>query len=66
VEEVHERAAQRSRGRYPDPPAGPRPDRRYARALDLDRRRHLRARAVEAGERQRDHAVRPASGERCC
>ena len=33
VEEVHDRPAQRSRGRHPDPPARPRPDRRARTAV---------------------------------
>ena len=63
VEEVHDRHAQRPRGRHSDSPARPRPHRRHARTLHLDRRRHHAARADEAGKRrQGTDAVRSASG----
>ena len=38
LEEVHDRSSQRSRGRYPDPSARPRSDRRHPRPLHLDLR----------------------------
>ena len=40
MEEVYDQPAERARGRYPDSPARPRPDRSDSRPIDLDRRRH--------------------------
>ena len=65
VEEVHDRPAQRPRGRHPDPPARPRPDRRHPRTLDLHRRRHHPARTAQ-GCRRKATSCSSNRGRPCC